>query len=104
VSLRCLGLLRIDADKDKTFFSTTFFDFQVTRHESVYSWWLWLYWVVTVLLTVVIMAATFWWWRRKERELEIGMGRRERASGVELSKRVRRFRGLRRDMVEYMSD
>ncbi|KAJ4346690.1 uncharacterized protein N0V89_010622 [Didymosphaeria variabile] len=105
-----LTMFFLPATTVATFFSTSFFDFQVTRHEQVYSWWLWLYWVTTVLLTVAVMAATFWWWRKKERELHMAqvfeddgsnstVGLRER-----IGQRVMRFKGLRRNMIENMSD
>lgn len=54
------------------------------------------------------MAVTFWWWRKKERELNIGggaaVGASDRAIRMGWGEKVRRFRGLRRNMIEDMSD
>lgn len=57
------------SDMRQTFFSTSFFDFNVDPSKHVYSTWLWLYWVVTLVLTTVVMAVAFLWWRRKENEM-----------------------------------
>lgn len=57
------------ADGTQTFFSTTFFDFQVERSEHVYSRWLWLYFLVTILLTVLVLGGTWVLWRSKEVEI-----------------------------------
>ncbi|KAF2269314.1 hypothetical protein CC78DRAFT_277396 [Lojkania enalia] len=58
-----------------TFFSTTFFDFQVGRHERVYSGWIWLYFLVTALLTVIVLIGTWILWKRKEDEIAAGFAK-----------------------------
>ncbi|KAF1994133.1 hypothetical protein P154DRAFT_586834 [Amniculicola lignicola CBS 123094] len=52
-----------------TFFSTSFFDFSVGRSGRVYSWWLWLYFLVTILLTAAVLLGTWIMWKNKENEL-----------------------------------
>ncbi|KAF2092960.1 hypothetical protein NA57DRAFT_81894 [Rhizodiscina lignyota] len=52
-----------------TLFSTSFFNFQGGRDSKVVSWWIWLYWLVTVLLTLAIH---LWWYltsKRKEEDI-----------------------------------
>lgn len=60
----------MSTDVRQTFFSTTSFDFQANSDPSIVSWWLWLYFVVTVSLSIVI----FLWWnislRRKEQAVD----------------------------------
>ena len=52
--LRCSNMRRLTAHK--TFFSTTFFDFKPAESDNrVVSWWLWLYFVVSMPLTVAVM-------------------------------------------------
>ncbi|KAJ9643640.1 hypothetical protein H2201_008510 [Coniosporium apollinis] len=38
-----------------TLFSTSFFNFQPPYNPRVVSWWIWLYWTVTVALTVIVL-------------------------------------------------
>ena len=52
-----------------TFFSTTFFSFSADFDGSVYSGWLWLYFVVTVILTAVVVVGTWLLWKGKEKEI-----------------------------------
>ncbi|KAF2465147.1 uncharacterized protein BDR25DRAFT_346261 [Lindgomyces ingoldianus] len=52
-----------------TFFSTSFFDFHVGRSQPVYSWWLWLYFLVTLILTAITMVGTWALWKNKENEI-----------------------------------
>ncbi|KAF7590823.1 hypothetical protein BBP40_002346 [Aspergillus hancockii] len=58
-----------------TFFSTSFFDFHVGRHERVYSWWIWLYFLVTVILTGMVLGCWFVMSNRKEKEITSKFGR-----------------------------
>ncbi|KAG4412354.1 hypothetical protein IFR04_014511 [Cadophora malorum] len=57
-----------------TFFSTTFFNFQPSKGESMVSGWLWLYFLITIILSVLIIT----WWllvsRRKYREIQRNLG------------------------------
>ncbi|KAF2789792.1 hypothetical protein K505DRAFT_89541 [Melanomma pulvis-pyrius CBS 109.77] len=50
-----------------TFFSTSFFDFNVARNEPVYSWWLWLYFLVTLILTIITMVGTWMLWKKESK-------------------------------------
>ncbi|KAF2113580.1 hypothetical protein BDV96DRAFT_601074 [Lophiotrema nucula] len=52
-----------------TFFSTSFFDFSGGPHDRVYSWWIWLYFLITVVLTVVVVAGTYMLWKKEENEI-----------------------------------
>lgn len=94
------------ADTEQTFFSTSFFDFKVGPHQSVYSWWLWLYWVVTIVLTVLVfLGAVAWWkrnessmWRRQESEtvrktlIEIAMNTEQAATSQSEDEAAKKFR------------
>ncbi|KAF2685239.1 hypothetical protein K458DRAFT_486857 [Lentithecium fluviatile CBS 122367] len=56
-------------------FSTSFFDFNVSRHERVYSWWLWLYWLVTIILTAIVLPGAIFWWRKEEAKTNRRVGK-----------------------------
>lgn len=45
----------------QTFFSTTFFNFQADRNGIVVSWWLWVYFVVTLLLSAFVLVPLWWY-------------------------------------------
>lgn len=51
-----------------TVFSTTFFNFQ-NRSPGIVSWWLWLYFVVTIVLTLVVLAG--WYYISKKQNMTI---------------------------------
>ncbi|KAH7396402.1 hypothetical protein BKA66DRAFT_455045 [Pyrenochaeta sp. MPI-SDFR-AT-0127] len=53
-----------------TFFSTSFFQFNADLNGRVYSWWLWLYFSVTVILTLLVLLGTWFLWKKKEMEVE----------------------------------
>ncbi|ORY19171.1 hypothetical protein BCR34DRAFT_207116 [Clohesyomyces aquaticus] len=52
-----------------TLFSTSFFDFHGGRNDPIYSWWLWLYFLVASILTAITVAGTWWLWKNKEKEI-----------------------------------
>jgi hypothetical protein len=51
-----------------TLFSTTFFNFQ-NQTSSIVSWWLWLYFVVTVGLTLVVLVGWYYISKRQDRTM-----------------------------------
>lgn len=61
----------------KTLFSTSFFDFQAGRDPQVVSWWIWLYWLVTILLTVAIHITWYFTSKRKENQINKAFGKRD---------------------------
>ncbi|KAJ9660009.1 hypothetical protein H2201_007114 [Coniosporium apollinis] len=61
----------------KTLFSTSFFDFQAGRDPQVVSWWIWLYWLVTIILTVVIHITWYFTFKRKENQISTAFGKRD---------------------------
>ncbi|KAF2646720.1 hypothetical protein P280DRAFT_464907 [Massarina eburnea CBS 473.64] len=67
--IAAITIIFLPATTTATFFSTSFFDFNVGPHERVYSWWLWLYWLVTIALTAIVLLGAVYWWRRKEEEM-----------------------------------
>ncbi|CAI6304460.1 unnamed protein product [Periconia digitata] len=67
--ITAITIIFLPATTTATFFSTTFFDFAAGPDESVYSWWLWLYWVVTIGLTALVLLGAILWWKKKEGEI-----------------------------------
>ena len=51
-----------------TLFSTTFFNFQ-NQTSNVVSWWLWLYFVVTVVLTLAVLVGWYYLEKKQNRTL-----------------------------------
>jgi hypothetical protein len=39
----------------QTLFSSSFFNFQAPKHPHIVSWWIWLYWTLTVVLTTLAL-------------------------------------------------
>jgi len=54
-----ITILFLPATFTATLFSTTFFNFQVDRKGHVVSWWLWLYFLVTIFLSSIVL---IWWY------------------------------------------
>ena len=51
-----------------TLFSTTFFNFQY-QSSRIVSWWLWLYFVVTVVLTLAVVAGWYYLEKRQNQSM-----------------------------------
>lgn len=69
-TISVVTLLFFPATFVATVFSTSFFNFQPSDQQRVVSWWIWLYWVVTVGLTLLVMGGWYYFSRVERQKLE----------------------------------
>lgn len=67
-SIAVVTLIFLPGTFTATLFSTTFFNFQ-TRTSNIVSWWLWLYFVVTVVLTFAVLIGWYHMEKKQNRTL-----------------------------------